>query len=233
MQDGEIKTQYSGFIFTEMCIRDRHVLGVSAMAIQSLKDEVQVMLKLASENVEASFGAIERMGEGGIKEIEKREDAIDQMNVHLSRKVAKALTVEHGYGDVMSINHLFKIVGNIERIGDHAMNLAEYAVLIKEKDIHLSQEALDEVHQMKEVCMKALNELIDTRQLDRRQVLGEAVVFEQQIDDTNFQYRENQMERLRKGTCNVESSIIYSEMLTDYERIGDHILNIAKSYVML
>lgn len=41
------------------------------------------------------------------------------------------------------------------------------------------------------------------------------------------------MERLRKGTCNVESSIIYSEMLTDYERIGDHILNIAKSYVML
>ena len=214
-------------------VATQHVLGVSAMAIQSLKDEVQVMLKLASENVEASFGAIERMGEGGIKEIEKREDAIDQMNVHLSRKVAKALTVEHGYGDVMSINHLFKIVGNIERIGDHAMNLAEYAVLIKEKDIHLSQEALDEVHQMKEVCMKALNELIDTRQLDRRQVLGEAVVFEQQIDDTNFQYRENQMERLRKGTCNVESSIIYSEMLTDYERIGDHILNIAKSYVML
>ena len=178
-------------------VATQHVLGVSAMAIQSLKDEVQVMLKLASENVEASFGAIERMGEGGIKEIEKREDAIDQMNVHLSRKVAKALTVEHGYGDVMSINHLFKIVGNIERIGDHAMNLAEYAVLIKEKDIHLSQEALGEVHQMKEVCMKALNELIDTRQLDRRQVLGEAVVFEQQIDDTNFQYRENQMERLR------------------------------------
>ena len=218
----------------EDLMASKHHLGVSTIAINQIHDEITLMMDVAARNVSESFMAVANgTGKEGIQGIEEREEEIDLSNVRISKKISKILVLDQTPKDVDTLNRMYSILGNIERIGDHAMNLAEYAVLIKEKDIHLSQEALDEVHQMKEVCMKALNELIDTRQLDRRQVLGEAVVFEQQIDDTNFQYRENQMERLRKGTCNVESSIIYSEMLTDYERIGDHILNIAKSYVML
>ena len=53
---------------------------------------------------------------------------------------------------------------------------------------------------------------------------------EQKIDDITRKFRQNQIDRMRAGSCNVEASILYSEMLTDYERIGDHMLNIAEAY---
>lgn len=211
----------------------QHVLGVSVMAIQSLKEEAKAMLALACDNVKDSFAVIGQGAADGISHIEAREDEIDRMNVRLSRRVAKVLTVERGFDDVSAVNHLFKIVGNIERIGDHAMNLAEYAVFLRERGLKMSPEAMGEVESMRVLCEKAMGELLDVGRLGGQQVLGEAKVFEQQIDDTSVEYRERQMERLKAGTCNVETSIIYSEMLTDYERIGDHILNIAKSYAAL
>ena len=56
---------------------------------------------------------------------------------------------------------------------------------------------------------------------------------EQRIDDITLKFRQNQIDRMREGNCNVESSILYSEMLTDYERIGDHMLNIAQAYAAI
>ena len=69
--------------------------------------------------------------------------------------------------------------------------------------------------------------------LEAQRILGEERVFEQRMDDTNRAFRENQMQRLAGGVCGAESAILYSEMLTDYERIGDHILNIAEAYAQM
>ena len=63
--------------------------------------------------------------------------------------------------------------------------------------------------------------------------LSQVQEIEQRIDDFTKQFRQNQIERMRAGNCNVESSILYSEMLTDYERIGDHMLNIAEAYSVI
>ena len=63
--------------------------------------------------------------------------------------------------------------------------------------------------------------------------LVRAEELEQTMDDTTVQFRQNQIARMRVGHCNVESSILYSEMLTDYERIGDHVLNIAQAFAAI
>ena len=78
--------------------------------------------------------------------------------------------------------------------------------------------------------MSSMHELFDTTPKNRLQVLGETTVWEQQIDDTTTLYRNNQISRIKTGSCDIETSILYSEMLTDYERIGDHVLNIAQAY---
>ena len=65
---------------------------------------------------------------------------------------------------------------------------------------------------------------------DTQSPLSEVAEIEQRIDDITRKFRQNQIDRMREGNCNVESSILYSEMLTDYERIGDHMLNIAQAY---
>ena len=63
--------------------------------------------------------------------------------------------------------------------------------------------------------------------------LSGVVEVEQRIDDITRRFRQNQIDRMREGNCSVESSILYSEMLTDYERIGDHMLNIAQAYAAI
>lgn len=211
----------------------QHVLGSSIVAINSLKEDVHSMLKLAMENLEESFDVMISSREIYLPEIEEREEKIDLYNAKISRKISKALSLEHSAESTNTLNHLFLIIGNIERVGDHAMNLAGYAAVMKSKGLHFSETALDEISQMKKICLESLQELFDTTPKNRLQVLGETTVWEQQIDDTTALYRANQIARIKKGSCDIETSILYSEMLTDYERIGDHLLNIAQSYAQI
>lgn len=211
----------------------QHVLGSSIVAINSLKEDVHSMLKLAIENLEQSFDIMTGSREVFLPEIEEREEKIDLYNAKISRKISKALSLEHSAESTNTLNHLFLIIGNIERVGDHAMNLAGYSAVMKSKGLHFSDTALEEIAQMKKICLESLQELFDTTPKNRLQVLGETTVWEQQIDDTTALYRANQIARIKKGSCDIETSILYSEMLTDYERIGDHLLNIAQSYAQI
>ena len=80
---------------------------------------------------------------------------------------------------------------------------------------------------MQEISLKALDHLYNLDSMSEER-LAEAADIEQQIDQMTEEYRQNQMERMRLETCEGEASILYSEMLTDFERIGDHSLNIAQ-----
>lgn len=211
----------------------QHVLGSSVVAINSLKEDVHSMLKLAIENLEQSFDIMTGSRDVLLPEIEEREEKIDLYNARISRKISKALSLEHSAESTNTLNHLFLIIGNIERVGDHAMNVAGYSAVMKSKGLQFSEAALEEIAQMKKICLDSLHELFDTTPQNRLQVLGETTVWEQQIDDTTALYRANQITRIKKGSCDIETSILYSEMLTDYERIGDHLLNIAQSYAQI
>lgn len=217
----------------EEILSTQHVLGTSIVAINSLKEDTRTMLSLAMQNLSLSFDAMTGFKEDLLSEIEEREEQIDLYNVRISRKISKALSLEHSAESTNTLNHLFLIIGNIERVGDHAMNLAGYASLMKTKGLHFSKEALTEIGQMKKICLDSLQELFDTTPQNRLQVLGESTVWEQQIDDTTALYRNNQIARIKNGSCDIETSILYSEMLTDYERIGDHVLNIAQAYAQI
>ncbi len=211
-------------------MRSHHPLGISTMALKALKAEMHEMLTLATKNVEMSFDAIINADISHFSEIEEREEQIDLYNAKLSRRISKVLALEQSVADTTSTNQIYKVIGNLERIGDHAMNLAEFADHLQKRNLKLSEIAIDEVAEMKQICMTALADLNNFENKDTHQILGEITIFEQQIDDTTRMYRQNQLDRLRRGCCHVETSILYSEMLTDYERIGDHLLNIAESY---
>lgn len=217
----------------EEILSTQHVLGTSIVAINSLKEDTRAMLSLAVENLQQSFDTMLGLKESCLSETEEREEKIDLCNVRISRKISKALSLEHSAECTNTLNQLFLIIGNIERVGDHAMNLAGYAALMKTKGLTFSEEALSEIGQMKKICLDSLQELLDTTPQNCLQVLGESTVREQQIDDTTALYRNNQINRIKNGSCDIETSILYSEMLTDYERIGDHVLNIAQAYAQI
>lgn len=208
-------------------------LGASAMAIESLSRDVQAMLRLASGNVSAAFAAVQNGCRDGIEAVERTEEEIDLYNSHISQKASRVLALELGAQDVISVQQIYKITGNVERIGDHAMNIAQYAQHMRDKKLSLSGAVQGEVAEMEAVCRRALDALSGESRAQAQRILGEEQVFEQRMDDTNRAFRENQMHRLAGGVCGAESAILYSEMLTDYERIGDHILNIAEAYAQM
>lgn len=214
----------------EGVVSSQHVLGASSIVISELKTELGQMMGLAYENVERSFQAIEQGCRDGIQRIQEVEEEIDRRNHHLSQKVSRIFTLELSGEDVTAVNHIFKIIGNIERIGDHAMNLAEYANAMREKGVVLSEEAMGEISQMRQISLRALKLLLNFDEDEAMKILGEEMMLEEQIDDTTRLYRQKQMERLKSQTCNPETSVFYTEILTDYERIGDHVLNIAEEF---
>ena len=231
LPDTQTKKAMDADQWFEGLMASKHHLGVSTIAISQIHEEIQDMLAMAATNVAESFKAMEQgPGEDGIREIADREEEIDLSNVRLSKKISKVLVLDQTPRDIDALNKMYTILGNIERIGDHAMNLAEYAQTIQEKNLNFSDYAKNEFKVMDESCALGMELLRKAAAGDSSFTLKQIQEIEQKIDDITDNFRQNQINRMREGHCNVESSILYSEMLTDYERIGDHMLNIGEAY---
>lgn len=118
------------------------------------------------------------------------------------------------------------MTSNIERISDHAMNIAGYSNMIEKKKIRFSEMAQKEIEELQKICNKMFCLLLEEYD-DVVAWHGRIAAMEQRIDDVTKEYRNNMYTRIQQGTCTDEGSILFSEMLTDFERIGDHALNIS------
>ena len=226
----EIRVQPDDDQWLKEIMSSQHVLGSSAIAISSLMENVGSMYSLARENVLKGFDMILSGDDTRFAEVEETENTIDLYNISISRRLSKVLTIEHGPAETKRLNSIFQITGNVERVGDHAMNFAEHAVFIREKGLKLSKETIEELKEMREQCRKAFERMELSAQTDPTQLLVDAVSFERAVDDITERCRDKQVERINNRACEIESSVLYSEILIDYERIGDHMRNIAEAY---
>lgn len=204
-------------------------LGFSAIHLGQLGQEIERMLTLAGENVDRCFQAVLDCDGSAIEKSDQVEDKIDFLNKEISQYISRILVHEKSDHDIAAIEEYFVITGNIERIGDHAVNIGGYVQVIERKKVEFSEEALKEIRKMQEISMEAMNWL-KKRDKDTAKWLSKAAAMEQQMDDMTASYRECHLERMRKGLCSEEACVLYSELLTDFERIGDHVLNIAQAY---
>lgn len=226
----EIRVQPGDDQWLKEIMSSQHVLGSSAIAISSLMENVGSMYSLARENVLKGFDMILSGDDTRFAEVEETENTIDLYNISISRRLSKVLTIEHGPAETKRLNSIFQITGNVERVGDHAMNFAEHAVFIREKGLKLSKETIEELKEMREQCRKAFERMELSAQTDPTQLLVDAVSFERAVDDITERCRDKQVERINNRACEIESAVLYSEILIDYERIGDHMRNIAEAY---
>jgi len=204
-------------------------LGSSAVYEDVLSNEVERMVNLAGQNVERCYQVIIDSDEKMAEQVEKTEETIDSMNKEISQFISRILVHNNSGQSIGEIENFFVITGNAERIGDHALNIAGYLDVIKRKSIEFSEQALVEIKEMQTITKTAIDKVLkkDDYSID---VLAEIAELEQKIDDMTAEYREQHLERMRQGKCTEEACVLYSELLTDFERIGDHILNIAQAY---
>ena len=202
-------------------------IGASAIAINSVKNELARMAGMARENVNLSFQAILEGRPDYMEQIEMTEEYVDYLNQEITKGISKMIVNEANDKDSELISALFKVTGNIERISDHAMNLGGYSKLLGQLNITFSDDAREEVIQMHKVSLEAMD-CLSCIEEESEELFQKIEKLEQRFDDMTMEFRKSQIGRLRKQKCNDEACVIYSEMLTDFERIGDHILNIGE-----
>lgn len=202
-------------------------LGASAIHIGQLQQELDRMLDMAQDNIETSFDAVLSRDSSLLTKAEKMESYLDFLNKEISKYISRLITYETNEQGSSIVSSYFTITGNIERIGDHAINICGYSKLLEERHIQFSAQAQEEICQMRDICLEALNTL-HQREAGDLLWLTDVSALEQRIDDMTDLFRKDQLERMKAGTCSDEACILYSELLTDFERIGDHVLNIAQ-----
>jgi len=210
-------------------LKNEYPIGSIAIFIVQLRLEVERMLAMARDNIDRSFEAVKANSQKLQEEIERVEDYIDYLNKEISYFISHMIAMEMTENDSVAINAYFKITGNIERIGDHAINIAGYAHLLDSKGLKLSAKAQAEVDVMRNTCLEALDLLYAHKDRSAEELLTQMSQAEQEMDDITAKFRGKQIERLMAGDCNGEACVIYTEMLTDFERLGDHMLNIAQA----
>ena len=207
-----------------------YAIGHSAVAVSQVRDEVNRMRDMVAKNISDSFDSLVQYDEKLRKKVSEREEYIDFLNKGISEYIVSLMASEMNMSDSRKINGYYAIISNLERIGDHAVNLAEYGDDMRKWEIDFSDTVKEELNEMKAQCIAALDNLKVVTSENVERILSQAVIIEQKTDDMRDKYFKKQMQRLKKGKCKPQSGIVFSEILTDFERMGDHALNIAQQY---
>lgn len=223
----------------ELKYLDRHIfendfhIGTSAIAGTQLFNETQNMLAVATKNMKRSFELIEDYQENTYEKMMKNEDYINFLNKQIVEYTTLALSNELPIEGAQSIGLFLRISADIEKIGDHALNIANRAHLLHEENRSFSKEALDEIETMNHLVGDVLYELKVSSPEEFNEAVNQINHLKEKIDKTSVTFTSAQLERLKNKTCSTENSVLYTKVLTDFERIGVYAAHIAKYYQKL
>ena len=210
-------------------VHEDKTIGTSMIYLKQTINEIKRMGKLVQENIADSFEQLINYDAKKSEIINQREELLDYLTTEISGFISNALTSSVNKMEATRFQNLYTIVINLERIGDHAINFNEYGEELSKHKTPLPKVNQDEVYTMKVTSLDILTLVENPEQTDYESVRAMVKEKEQEIDDLTIQFRQNQLERMEKGgKDSSEISLVYSELLTDYERIGDHALNISK-----
>ena len=200
----------------------------TAFNIFGINIELANMFDIVQESIQRGLIALlEHYSE--IDRIQENENKVNLINKGISKNLMYLMASNTNMQESKQAASLFKMNVDIERMSDHAMNIAESGEDMIRNDISFSVEAYDELHELAETVFDSLNiinQIIDTGNHEMFMLIEKN---EDKIDELCIRFREVEIERMKDGTDSTESGIIYSELLIDIERIGDHIMNIAEN----
>ena len=211
-------------------LNNKGAMGYTTIAISQLGMEINRMYGMAKTLVEQAYDALIERDMKALEEIEDQEGYLDYLNEQIGQRILELTPAAMTEEDARLLNSYYIIIAYIERIGDHAMNIAEYLNSMQNWSIALPENMLTEVKKMKELNMTVLNTIDFSGNTDSHIVLFETTKYESLIDDMQKKYMKRQLKRVRKEDCRPEVGILYSSLLTDFERLGDYALNLAEIY---
>lgn len=208
---------------------DDRLLNTPPFAVMQVGKEVARMAKLARDNFETSAYALINRSDKDLDKVMEKEEVINYLNHHITSYLVKLNALDITDSDSDYIARVFHAINDIERVGDHATNLAEAAERNIGDGLTFSDAARDELNQL---CGSVINLLDRSIEAFNNQLLGDGEAkelsdLEEHIDDLTLTCQDAHIFRLNRNECNTEAGMLYLNTITDFERVGDHAINIA------
>ncbi len=203
-----------------------------ATAVVEVIKELERMASLANENLNRAMNALVTLDEEDIAEVYEVEKNINFLNHAITDYLVKINQTTLPIEDLKSLGALFHVVNDIERIGDHAENVADAARQRKETGASFSPDATHELGEMLDMVNKIIQYSIDMFAKSDESHMQEVITLEDKVDAMEKKLQKKHVERLTKGECTAEGGMIFSDIVSGLERVADHATNIAFAIVV-
>ena len=208
---------------------DEHLLTTPPVAVEQIGKEVVRMAKLARDNFDRAATALINNDTSKTEKIESVEEVINFLNHGITRHLVKINALDLDYSDAKYIGRLFHVINDIERIGDHAVNLSEAMVVRNNEKLAISEEAVAELETMRKCVIELLNASISS--FEKQELTIEEAknieTLETVSDNLKIRYQDAHLRRLNEEHCETRAGMMFVNTLIDFERVGDHAKNIA------
>ena len=208
---------------------DERILETPTFAVENAVKEVVRMGNIAEQNAKVAVQALFEKDEKKIQEVFDREKIINQLQHGINHYLVKLSNVSLSEHEHTVITGLFHTVSDIERVGDHAENIAELAQSLIEKDLNFSKTAIDELKEITDTAIKCFELSLQAYEFGDKTIAKNALPLEENVDAMEAKLRSRHMKRLASNTCDSLAGIVFLDTVSNVERISDHASNIAQT----
>ena len=212
---------------THTVFLDERLFNNTALAVSECHRLTSEMAERARESLLKSISVIAKYDPQTVQFIRENEELIDKYEDKLGTYLVRLSNNEQSENTAHSIARMLHSIGDFERIGDHALNICKVAEEMHDKSIHFSDDAMKEIDTITAAVTEILNMTIDSFINDDIEQASHVEPLEQVIDKLNKELKARHINRLQNGECTIELGFIFTDLLTNYERVSDHCSNIA------
>ena len=206
---------------------DERIFESPAFAVETAALEVVHMGQITYENVVRAIDSVLTVNSDEVETVFKTEQTINNMEKMLTEYLIKVDNLSLTEKQKKVVNNLFYSVSDIERIGDHAENLAEQAQYMVEHGLQFSTTGMDDLKSISDSVLKSLQYAIDARQNGNMEAVRKVSQYEDDVDSQEEELREKHIERLSAGECKASAGVVFLDIISNLERVSDHAYNLA------
>ncbi len=212
---------------------DERLLNVPSFAIEQCKNVTEEMAVLARNTLNMSLAMVDKYDAKTTKLIIENEDKIDKYEDLLGTYLVKLSARELSEEDSNEVSKLLHIIGDLERIGDHCVNIVESVQEMSNKGIAFSSIAKGELGIMGSAISEIVGFATDIVSTEDLNLASKVEPLEEVIDGLETELKMRHVRRLKEGNCTIELGFIFSDLITNYERVADHCSNIAACVIQI
>ena len=205
---------------------DSRLLGQPSVAVETAKNEVIAMGNLALDNIKYAAEATQKNDQTMVDKVYEIEHKVDLYEKYLTDFLIKVNNLSITQEQHLLVKNLFHAIIDIERVSDHAENIAELAKYKIEHQIIFSEKGTQELNQLWDKVVHCFEEAVKARGTGSRQAIQNVLRIEDEVDDLEEELRNKHIERLSAGLCIPSNGVVFLDILSNLERMSDHANNI-------